>query len=176
MVNKRLQAGVFLVVAAVAGSAGFYFSRPNLTSQALDGASERLMLTPLADLDGKVQTLSQWRGRVLVVNFWATWCTPCREEIPALMRVQNKYAPKNLKLVGIGIDNVAKITDYAIEMNIDYDLLIGGMETLAVSKNLGNRAEVLPFTVVLDRTGVVAYAHAGALTEAALDTVLARLL
>ena len=176
MVNKRLRAGVFLVAAAVAGAAGFYFNRASLTSQVLDGAAEKLMLTPLSDLGGKTLTLSQWRGKVLVVNFWATWCAPCRAEIPALMRVQKKYAPRNVKLVGIGIDNIAKIRDYATEMNIDYVLLVGGMETLAVSKNLGNRAEVLPFTVVVDRTGTVAYAHAGALTEAALDSVLAPLL
>ena len=176
MVDKRLQAGVFLVVAAVAGIAGFYFNRASLTSQALDGATEKLMLTSLTDLGGKAQTLSQWRGNVLVVNFWATWCTPCREEIPALMRIQKKYAPKNLKLVGIGIDDVAKIMDYATKMNIQYVLLVGGAESLAVSKNLGNGAEALPFTVVVDRTGKVAYTHVGALTEATLEAVLAPLL
>ena len=176
MVNKRLQASVFLVVTALAGIAGFYFNRASLTSPVLEGATERLILTSFADLRGKAQTLSQWRGRVLVVNFWATWCTPCREEIPVLMRTQKKYAPKNLQLVGIGIDTVDKIRDYAAAMSIDYVLLVGGMEILGVSKDLGNRAEVLPFTVVLDRTGKVAYAHAGALTEVVLDAVLAPLL
>lgn len=174
--NKRLQAGVFLVVAALAGIAGFYLNRASLTSPVLEGATERLILTSLPDLGGKTQTLSQWRGNVLVVNFWATWCTPCREEIPALMRLQNRYAPKKLQLVGIGIDNVDKIRDYAAAMSIDYVLLVGGMEILGVSKDLGNRAGVLPFTVVLDRTGKLAYTHAGALTETALDAVVAPLL
>jgi thiol-disulfide isomerase/thioredoxin len=120
--------------------------------------------------------MSQWRGKVLVVNFWATWCAPCREEIPALMRVQHKYASNGVQFVGIAVDNVSKVRDYAKEMRIDYVLLIGGMETLGVTKDLGNRAEVLPFTVVLDRAGKVVYAHAGALTDALLGAVLTPLL
>lgn len=120
--------------------------------------------------------MSQWRGKVLVVNFWATWCAPCREEIPALMRVQHKYASNSVQFVGIALDNVSKVRDYAEEMGIDYILLIGGMETLDVTRDLGNRAEVLPFTVVLDRAGKVVYAHAGALTEALLGAVLSALL
>jgi thiol-disulfide isomerase/thioredoxin len=176
MANKRLQAGVFLVVAALAGIAGFYFNRASLTFPVLEGATQRLMLTSFPDLGGKTQTLSQWRGNVLVVNFWATWCTPCREEIPALMRIHKKYAPKNLQLVGIGVDDAGKIRDYAVSMRIDYVVLVGGMGILGVSNDLGNQSGVLPFTVVLDRTGKVAYTHAGALTEAALDAVVAPLL
>lgn len=120
--------------------------------------------------------LSQWRGKVLVVNFWATWCLPCREEIPALMRVQHNYAANGVQFVGIAIDNVSKVREYAEEMHINYALLIGSMETLGVTKDLGNRAGVLPFTVVLDHDGKVAYAHAGQLSEALLRAVLAPLL
>ena len=163
-------------MAGVAGAAGFYLSRESPTSLAADGAARRLMLISLADTRGKSQPMSQWRGKVLVVNFWATWCAPCREEIPALMRVQHKYASNSVQFVGIALDNVSKVRDYAEEMGIDYILLIGGMETLDVTRDLGNRAEVLPFTVVLDRAGKVVYAHAGALTEALLGAVLSALL
>ena len=174
--NRRLQAGVFLAVAVLAAAAGFYFSRGSLTSPVADGAAERLMLVSLSDPSGKSQTMSQWRGKVLVVNFWATWCAPCREEIPALIRAQHKYASNGVQFVGIAIDNVSKVRDYAEEMRIDYVLLIGGMETLGVTEDLGNRAGVLPFTVVLDRAGKVVYVHAGALTEALLGAVLTPLL
>jgi len=92
------------------------------------------------------------------------------------MRVQRKYASNGVQFVGIAIDDVSKVRDYAEEMHIDYAVLIGGMETLSVTKNLGNRAQVLPFTVVLDRAGKVAYVHAGALTEVSLDAKLAPLL
>jgi len=109
---------------------------------------------------------------VLVVNFWATWCAPCREEIPTLKKMQKKYVAKRVQFVGIGIDNVSKIAEYSAEMNIDYVLLVGGREVLDLTKELGNRAEVLPFTVILDRLGKVTYAHVGVMTEAALDAAL----
>ena len=170
--NRRHETGIFLAAAVLAGAAGFYLSRGSLTSPVADGATQKMMLASLTDLSGKSQTVSQWRGKVLVGNFWATWCAPCREEIPALMRIQHKYASNGVQFIGIAIDNVAKVRDYAADMRIDYVLLVGGMETLGVTEDLGNRAGVLPFTVVLDRTGKVVYAHAGAVTEALLDAVL----
>jgi thiol-disulfide isomerase/thioredoxin len=175
-VNRRLRIGAFLLVAALAGFSGYYFNRARLASPATEAAAQKLMLLSFADLNGKAQTLSQWRGKVLVVNFWATWCPPCREEIPGLMRTQNKYVSNSVKVVGIALDNVPKVRDYVAEMSIDYSLLIGGAEIQATSKDLGNRAGVLPYTVILGRNGKVAYTHAGALTEAALDAALLPLL
>lgn len=177
-VNRWLQSGVFLLVAATAGFAGYYFNlnRAGSTSTATQGAAQALLLAPLADLSGKTQALSHGRGNVLVVNFWATWCLPCREEIPALARVHKKYASKGVEVVGIAIDNAFKVREFAAEMKIDYALWIAGPEVLAIAKDLGNPAGVLPFTVVLDRAGKVTYTHAGALTEPALDAVLQPLL
>ena len=130
------------------------------------------MRTALPDPGGTPQPMSQWRGKVLVVNFWATWCAPCREEIPALIRMHHKHARNGVQFVGIALDNAVKVRDYAQEMNIDYPLLLGDIATLALSKELGNRREVLPFTVVLDRGAKFAYSHAGALTEVQLGEVL----
>jgi thiol-disulfide isomerase/thioredoxin len=175
-VNSRFQAGVLLALAVLAGATGFYLSRGGLGFKVADGAAERLMLASFSDPAGKPQTLSPWRGKVLVVNFWATWCKPCRKEIPELIKIQHKYASNGVQFVGIALDDVAKVRDYAKEMHIDYVLLIGGIETLGMSRDLGNGAEVLPFTVVLDRAGKVAYAHAGALTEASLTAKLIPLL
>ena len=174
--NRWLQAGAFLVVAAVAAIAGYYFNQASLSSQATVAAAQKLMLAPLSDLNGRGQMLSQWRGKVLVVNFWATWCAPCREEIPALKKIHKSYAANGLVIVGIAVDNVVKVREYAAEMNIDYTLLIATAETLAISKDLGNQAGVLPFTVVVDRAGEIAFTHAGALTEASLGAVLVPLL
>ncbi|MFA5912496.1 MAG: TlpA disulfide reductase family protein [Burkholderiales bacterium] len=174
--NRGLQTAIFLAVAAVAGIAGYYFSHTSFGSAASQAAARRLLRAPLAGLDGKKQTLVHQEGKILVVNFWATWCPPCREEIPELIRVHSKYVSNGVELVGIAIDNVDKVKAYAMEMRIDYGLLIAGAETLAMSKDLGNEGGVLPFTIVLDRTRRVVYTHAGALTEAALDAVLLPLL
>jgi thiol-disulfide isomerase/thioredoxin len=175
-VNRRLQVGIFLLVAALAGIAGFYFNRAGLNPHAVKDEAHRVMLESFPDLSGKSQAMSQWSGKVLVLNFWATWCAPCREEIPALMNVQHKYASRGVKIVGIAVDNVAKVRDYADKMSIDYVLLIAGIEALDLSKDLGNGTGVLPFTVVLDRSGRVAYSHAGALTEVLLGPILTPLL
>ncbi len=165
-----------MVVAVLAGVAGYYVNRGSLSSPAADGAVHRMMLGSLPDLSGKPQMFSQWRGKVLVVNFWATWCAPCREEIPALIKVQRKYGPNGVQIVGIALDNVLKVIEYAEEMHIDYALLIGVAETLSVAKDLGNRAGVLPFTVVLDRTGKLVHTKVGAVTEASLAALLIPLL
>jgi thiol-disulfide isomerase/thioredoxin len=164
------------MVAAVAGLAGYYFDRDSLNSEATDAATEKLMRAPLTDVNGKAQAISQWRGKVLVVNFWAPWCVPCREEIPALTNAHRKYLRNSVEFVGIAFDSAVKVREYADEMGIDYALLIGAAETLMITKDLGNRAQVLPFTVVLDPSGKVAYTHAGALTAATLDVVLTPLL
>lgn len=175
-VNRRLQAGIFAAIAVVAGVAGYYFNRSGLISHAAEGAAQRLISMSLSDLSGKSQLFTQWRGKVLVVNFWATWCVPCREEIPALMKVQRQYAGNGVQIVGIAVDNVDKVREYAKELRIDYALLIAGVETLDLAHSLGNRASVLPFTVVLDRTGKLVHSHAGKMTEASLGEVLTPLL
>jgi thiol-disulfide isomerase/thioredoxin len=176
-VHKAARGVLFLAVAGIAATAGFYFNsadRPG--SSTVAGAPYALLRTAFADLAGKPQRLDQWKGRVLVVNFWATWCAPCREEIPALMKVQKKHDAKSVQVVGIAFDNVDKVREYAAEMKIDYALLMGGMDTLGVMKEAGNRGGVLPYSLVLDRNGKLVHAHVGALTEAALDTLLAPLL
>jgi len=175
-VNKRLQAGVFLLVAALSGLAGYYFNRETLISATTGGAVQSLLQGPLPNLSGKPQSLAQWKGKVLVVNFWATWCAPCREEIPTLMKMQARYFANGVQIVGIALDNAAKVKEYADELGIGYVLLIGATETLGTAKDLGNRAGVLPFTVVLDRSGKLVHAHAGAVTETSLEAVLAPLL
>jgi thiol-disulfide isomerase/thioredoxin len=175
-VNRGLQAAIFLLVAALAGIAGYYFNRSSLNAPASANAGQMLLQAPFADLSGKTQTLAQRRGKVLVVNFWATWCAPCREEIPALMRVNQKYAPKGVELVGIALDNASKVQAYSKDMGMDYVLLVAGAQTLALGRDLGNQAGVLPYTVVLDRGGNVVYTHAGAMTEATLEPVLRPLL
>ena len=173
---RGLQAATFLAVAAVAGIAGYYLSHTSFSSPASQAAARRLLRVPLAGLDGKKQVLVHQEGKILVVNFWATWCPPCREEIPELIRIHRKYVANGVEVVGIAIDNADKVKVFASEMRVHYGLLIAGAETLAMSKDLGNEAGVLPFTVVLDRTRRVVYTHAGALTEAALDAVLLPLL
>ncbi len=138
-------------------------------------AIRMLLSTNFPDLEGKSRKISEWSGKVLVCNFWATWCAPCREEMPLFAEMQRKYAAKSVQFVGIGIDQVAKMREFAKAQQIPYPLFVAGAETLGLMQKLGNTSGGLPFTVVLDREGGLAERHLGALPRAVLETLLIRL-
>lgn len=128
------------------------------------------------DAAGQPLSLSQWRGRVVLVNLWATWCAPCREEIPILVGLQEKYGARGLQFVGIAIDQRDKVQAFAREFKINYVVLLGGLETIDVSRQIGNRLGALPFTVVLDRGGRIVSRELGKVKEAQLERLVASLL
>jgi thiol-disulfide isomerase/thioredoxin len=107
-----------------------------------------------------------------VCNFWATWCLPCREEIPLLMQVRSRYAANGTEVVGIGIDHAAKIQQFAREFGITYPLLVADASGLDLMRKLGNQAGGLPYTVVVDRNGAIAYRRLGLLRAAELTARL----
>jgi thiol-disulfide isomerase/thioredoxin len=135
-----------------------------------------LLALSLPDTDGTPQSLRQWRGKVLVVNFWATWCGPCREEMPEFVRAQRDFGPKGLQFVGIAVDQRDKVVQFAKELGLNYPALIGGYDAMDLSKPLGNRLAALPFTVILDREGRVAHTQLGPLRPAQLRSIVANLL
>jgi thiol-disulfide isomerase/thioredoxin len=158
------------VAAAVAGViAGPWLAGAPMEAEALYSAR-------LADLSGKARSLSEWRGRILVVNFWATWCLPCREEIPALVRVRDKLVPFGVEFVGIAIDHVAKVIDFSRNVQISYPLLMADPAGLELVRKLGNPSGGLPFTVVLNRKGSVAHRNLGAITQQKIEEQLVPML
>jgi len=163
-------------VAAAAVAVGLYFSLQRQAESVDPGALSALTLAEFPTLAGERTTLSTWRGKVLVVNFWASWCPPCREEIPGLVRAQAKHAANGVQIVGIAIDSAAKARESATELKVDYPVLVAGFETVDLMRRLGNRAGGLPYTVILNRDGGFVERHLGVLTEAQLDRLLAPLL
>ena len=129
-------------------------------------AASSLLGLALPDADGKEQRLDQWRGKVIVVNFWATWCAPCREEMPEFVRAQNEFGPKGLQFVGIAVDQADKVRQFATEIGLNYPSLIGGFGAMELSKSLGNSVMALPFSVVVDRQGKVVHTQLGVLKPA----------
>ncbi len=110
----------------------------------------------LPDSKGLEHPLGQWKGKVLVVNFWATWCVPCREEMPQFVKAQREFGDRGLQFVGIAIDQPDKVDAFAAEIGLNYPALIGGLGAMELSKTLGNGIGALPFTVIVDRSGRVA--------------------
>jgi thiol-disulfide isomerase/thioredoxin len=176
--SRRWQAALGLVVAAVFAGAGFLFYQWQMSDAPGDAVAtgRALMAAKLMGIDDQVQPFEQWRGKVLVVNFWATWCMPCREEIPGFIRFQDRYRDAGVQFVGVAIDQKQRVTPYAKEMGINYPLLVGGLETMEFSRQLGNRHGVLPFTLVLDRAGKVKTAEIGILKADKLESLLKPLL
>ena len=114
------------------------------------------------DLDGRVHRLDEWKGKVLVVNFWATWCPPCLEEMPAFVKLQEEFAGRGLQFVGIAIDDADSVRDFLKTKPVNYQILIGEDGGEAWAASLGNHAHVLPFSAVFDRSGKLIHVQTGA--------------
>lgn len=167
------------VVAAAALAAGIYAGlRQERHAPAPDIAPEhvaRLFATQLDDAAGKPQPFAQWQGKTLIVNFWATWCPPCREEMPAFSRLQSRYAANGVQFVGIALDNIESVRTYAEQFPVSYPLLIGGPDGGELARQLGNTRLALPYTLLLDPSGKPRFARLGALSEQELAQELTKL-
>jgi len=175
--TSKLRWTLLGVAAAVALAAGVYFGMDRMRaapSPAQAGAA--LAGLALPDAGGKEQRLDQWRGKVLVVNFWATWCAPCREEMPEFIKAQQQHGARGLQFVGIAVDQADKVDQFAKEIGLNYPTLIGGFGAMELSKSLGNNLMALPFTVVVDRKGDVVHTQLGELKPAKLQSIITQLL
>lgn len=161
---------LLLAAAGVAAAAAGAFAGA-LALQSRSGAAD-LLAARYPDLDGRVQRLLDWRGRVLLCNFWATWCAPCREEVPILVSAKQQWARHGFEIVGIGVDTAAKMREFAQTYQINYPLLVADGTTLQLLRKLGNRGGGLPYTVILDAAGTVAHRHLGAFSGPDLSRVL----
>lgn len=116
----------------------------------------------MTDRAGVRRKLSEWKGRPLVINFWATWCEPCRREIPLLLRLRQEHAADGLEVVGIAVDSRDAVLKYAQDMHIDYPVLIGEQEGLQAVQSFGMET-VLPFSVFADTQGRIVTLKVGEL-------------
>ena len=142
------------------------------TDQAL---SKRIAFT-LADLNGQMQSISQWDNQVILLNFWATWCPPCRKEMPDFMHVYDKYKDRGFVVLGVGIDKQEQILDFINTMKINYPILIGERDAMTVSHQYGNRHGALPYSVIIDKQGMIRYQAAGLISRKQLESLIKPLL
>ena len=115
--------------------------------------------------EGKPANSEDWRNKVLVVNFWASWCPPCVEEMPALNKIAQEYADKNVLIVGIGIDSPSNIREFLEKTPVSYPIVIGGLEGSNLSKQMGNTQGALPYTVIINPQGKSIYTKLGKINE-----------
>jgi thiol-disulfide isomerase/thioredoxin len=154
-------------VAAAAAVAGGVVGA--LALQARTGAAD-LLSSQLPDLTGRMRRVAEWQGRALLCNFWATWCAPCREELPLLEAAQHTYGPAGFQVIGIGVDSAANIREYLKVVRITFPVLVGEVAALDLMRALGNRQGGLPFSILMDSAGRIRQRKLGAYSKAELAT------
>lgn len=171
----KITAIILLALAAL--SAGILYSRHQANvvlppTGAQDHALGQLLKLSLPDAQGQQTALSQWQGRILVVNFWATWCPPCKREMPAFSRLQQKFGEKGVQFVGIAVDNAENVQKFSQTSPVSYPLLIGGNQASQLTRDLGNSHMGLPFTLIIGRQGQIFAYKLGELPETQLEQLL----
>lgn len=168
---------LLLLIAAMLALLGGYWIAQQLRSESempvanTYGGGEMINFT-LPELDGKKHSLEEWRGKVIVLNFWATWCPPCREEIPLFISLQKKRAADGLQVVSVALDNRTSVMLFRQSAGINYPILMGGDNAMELVARYGNRSGSLPFTVIIDRSGSIAVRKLGAFKQIELESLV----
>lgn len=130
----------------------------------------------LPDLQNQMHSIQEWDGYTRIINFWATWCPPCRKEIPAFVAAQTQYANHNLQILGIAIDQPENVMKFATERHINYPMLYGQQDASEIGKIYGNQIGALPYTIFIDANGIIRHIHnQGELTFDAIKNILENL-
>ncbi len=119
----------------------------------------------LPDLSGQPQAFSQWQNKVILVNFWATWCPPCRREIPDFIDIYKQYKDQDFIIIGIATDDKAKVADFVKQLGINYPILVGGRSAMQVSYQYGNHSGALPYSIIFDKQGIIRYRAGGLMSK-----------
>ena len=135
------------------------------TGLASDPAVKAFFANSWQTPDGKVANTQEWQGKVLVVNFWASWCPPCVEEMPTLDKLQQEFLQKNVLFVGIGIDSPSNIREFLEKTPVSYPIVIGGLEGSNLSKQMGNSQGALPYTIIINAQGKATSSKLGKINE-----------
>lgn len=174
---NKIKAPIFyLILMMMLGSAIRYFF---LDTQANDGGNQptaTLFAANFPDENGHPQALEQYAGKTVVLNFWASWCEPCREEMPELSQLHTEYKDRNVVVLGMAIEDAAAINDFLKETKVSYPLFAADMQGMEIATSLGNNKGVLPYTVIIKSDGTLAKTYFGRVTKPLLEQSLKNLM
>jgi peroxiredoxin len=159
------------VLAAAAGGYADHRGRQPVPMDSADSAliGQSLPAVSLSDLDGKTHRLSDYRHHRLLLNFWASWCVPCLEEMPALNQLQAKFGERAPTVIGIAMDEPARVRSFLAAHPVKYPILLGRLDPPSTSLQLGNTREVLPYSVLIDADGRILATQTGILSPAQIE-------
>jgi thiol-disulfide isomerase/thioredoxin len=172
--RRALLLGVAGLAACGAGAlGGYWWLHRNDARAGISGDAAKLLNASFESLDGKSTPLSTWLGKTLIVNFWATWCGPCREEMPDFVKAQNEFGARGLQFVGVAIDRKPPVEKFVKELGINYPIVLGDVAWLEELKSMGNPQGVLPFSVAISPTNQVMLQRVGKLKYSEIAAIIA---
>ncbi len=130
----------------------------------------------LPDLSGHQHNISEWRGKVLAINFWATWCPPCLKEIPDFIALQKQYGDQGLQFIGIALEDKESVAKFLAATQINYPILLGGDGGIALAQQLGDNVDAVPYTLIIDRQGQIVDRHPGEVSKEQITKIITPLL
>ena len=145
---------------------------PTAKLSELDVSAGTIYTSSFPDTEGKQQSLGQWQHKLLIINFWATWCGPCKEEMPIFAKLQKKYGANGLQIIGIAADLPSNVVNFDKKLNVGYPLLPDEARAIEFSKRLGNRLGLLPHTVIVQPGGDVLRSQLGVINEAEFEAFI----
>jgi thiol-disulfide isomerase/thioredoxin len=177
-VGRPAGIAALVLVAAAATALGYLLGRekqetaPVQPPEAEARVPDMRPLFSLQDTQGEPRSIAEWDGRALLINFWATWCAPCRREIPLLNELRAEYADRGFEVIGVAVDFRDDVLEYMMTTPIDYPVLIGEQDGLEVAQAFGMQTMGLPATVFTDREGRIVTIHVGELHADQAEVIL----
>ena len=170
-----MKQSIMIIVAAILALAG------GVLAQHFIDPESQIETTAIAefnfpDLEDNMHKLSEWDGKVIIVNFWATWCPPCRKEIPEFVKLQKEYGDKGLQFVGIAIEEKEPVEEFIDFIEINYPILIGGDPAIELAQQMGNRIGAVPYSVVINRQGQIVHRQPGEFSTDSIKKIIEPLL
>jgi thiol-disulfide isomerase/thioredoxin len=158
---------IFIVAIVIAGGSGFALKRYLNQKQDQNNPAIGLQRPEFAamDLDGQLRNIKEWDGKLIFLNFWATWCPPCKKEIPAFIELQQAYGDQGFQIIGVAIDDADSVRVYAEMMGMNYPTLLAEADGVGLAKRYGNGIGVLPYTVIINRKGEISNTIRGELSK-----------
>lgn len=165
---SALLLGIFLISGLTACSG----QADKSATTVVQADTAKIFAASFPDLEGQPQPLKQWQGKILVLNFWAPWCPPCRAEIPDFIALQDEYRERGVVFVGLALDQKDKVQAFSDEMGINYPILLGENDAAELGKLAGNRLGGLPFTAIFNKNGDIVSTVSGELKREQLEATL----